>query len=352
MSRETKIGIFVFLVLITMTWGYTFLKGRNLLTTANELYTTYDDVTDLTVSSPVLVNGFKIGSVTKIKLNPDDVKKMDVYYLIDKKFKVPKNATASLKSMGFVGGKGIFLEFEKECQGADCAETGDRITGKSLGLLGSMVGDAELSEYGTELSTTVRNIVSNIGKEGEIGPLNETIRQLEVIAKNIADISASTKNLIGVSSNDISATMRHLNTLSGALAGSNEKIEGIFSNLNKITKDMSDSDLSKTISETNETLSASKEAITELKTTLSNASETMQELSKFLKMADNENGSIAKLMKDKGLYDNLEASTRNLSLLLQDLRLNPKRYAHFSLFGKKQSTYILPTEDPALLLEE
>jgi hypothetical protein len=106
MSREVKIGLLTFLVLVTMIWGYTFLKGRNLLSPANELFTTYEDVTDLNVSSPIMVNGYKIGTVTKIKLNPKDVKKMDVFYLIDSDYKIPKNASANLKSLGFVDGKG------------------------------------------------------------------------------------------------------------------------------------------------------------------------------------------------------------------------------------------------------
>ena len=114
MSREIKIGILTFIVLVTMIWGYTFLKGRNLLTASNELFSTYEDVTDLNVSSPVLVNGYKIGTVTKIKLNKTDVKKMDVFYLIDSQYKIPKNAQANLKSLGFVSGKGIFLDFDKE----------------------------------------------------------------------------------------------------------------------------------------------------------------------------------------------------------------------------------------------
>ena len=139
MSREIKIGILTFIVLVTMIWGYTFLKGRNLLTASNELFSTYDDVTDLNVSSPVLVNGFKIGTVTKIKINKTDVKKMDVFYLIDSEYKIPKNAIANLKSLGFVSGRGIFLDFDKECSGADCALNGDELKGGSIGLLGSML---------------------------------------------------------------------------------------------------------------------------------------------------------------------------------------------------------------------
>ena len=121
----------------------------------------------------------------------------------------------------------------------------------------------------------------------------------------------------------------------------------MLNNLDKITGDLAKSDLTTTISKTNETLDASKIAITELKTTLNTANTAMKDLSEVLNKVEKGEGSMAKLMNDKKLYDNIEASTKNLNLLLQDLRLNPKRYAHFSLFGKKQKEFTLPEDDPA-----
>lgn len=347
MSREIKIGILTFLVLVTMIWGYTFLKGRNLLSPANELFTTYSDVTDLNVSSPVMVNGYKIGTVTKIRLNPNDVKKMDVYYLIDNSYKIPKNAVAKLKSLGFVAGKGIFLSFDKECTGSDCATKGDELTGESIGLLDAMLGESDITEYSTELTKSAKAIIGSIGKEGEPGAINETVRQLEIIAKNIAAITGTTNQLLATSSANLNRTVENMASVTSSLAKSNQKIEGLLANLDKITGDIAKSNLSNTIGKTNETLDASKVAIAELKTTLEGASTTMKDLSVVLQKVNQGDGTMAKLMNDKNLYTNLEATTKNLNLLLQDLRLNPKRYAHFSVFGKKQKEFTLPENDPA-----
>ena len=347
MSREIKIGILTFLVLVTMIWGYTFLKGRNLLTTSNELFTTYSDVTDLNVSSPVLVNGYKIGTVTKISLNKADVKKMDVFYLIDSDYKIPKNAVASMKSLGFVDGKGIFLEFDKECSGADCALDGDEIKGISVGLLGSMIGTNEISEYSSELTKSVKAIIADIGKEGQPGSINNTVRQMEIISKNLADLTASTNLLITKSSANLYKTVENMASISGNIANNNKKIEGMLTNLDKITADISKANIGTTMTKTNEVLDASKSTIAELKTTLVTTNNTMKDLSDVLAKVQKGEGSLAKLMNDKKLYDNLEASTKNLNLLMQDLRLNPKRYAHFSVFGKKQKEYTLPEQDPA-----
>ena len=352
MSRELKIGILTFLVLVTMIWGYTFLKGRNLLTAANELHTTYADIEGLNVSSPVLVNGYKIGTVTKITLNDKDVKLMDVFYLIDSDYKIPKAAIAYLKSLGVVDGKGIFLDFEKACSGSDCAQNGDTLRGGSIGLLEGMLGDSDVSAYSSELTKSLRSVISNIGNEGEPGALNASVRQLEQITKNINALTASTNTLVTSSSAGIKKTADNMATITRSLAKSNQKIEGLLSNLDKITNDLAKSNLNNTVVKTNETLDASKVAITELKSTLQSASNTMTDLSQILKKMDSGDGSLAKLMNDKKLYQNIESTTKNLDLLLQDLRLNPKRYAHFSVFGKKQKEYTLPQNDPAVILEK
>lgn len=347
MSREIKIGILTLIVLVSMIWGYTFLKGRNLLSPATELFTTYSDVTDLTVSSPVMVNGFKVGTVTKIKLNPSDVKKMDVFYLIDNEYNIPKDAVANLKSLGFVSGKGIFLEFEEPCTGSSCAKSGDEIKGKVVGLLGAMFGEDEMSNYSSELTASVRSIIANIGSKDEPGALNETIRQLEVISKNLAAISISTNKLMQQSSENIEKTIANIAVVTNGLANSNQKLEGIISNVNKVSGDLASSNLGNTVEQANATLSSSKVAIDELKSTLTSTTNTLKDLSAVLSKLDKGDGSMAKLMNDKQLYNNLEAASKNLSLLLQDLRLNPKRYAHFSIFGKKQEVYMMPDEDPA-----
>ncbi len=347
MSREFKIGLLTFLVLISMIWGYTFLKGRNLLTRAVELYSTYPDVTDLNVSSPVLVNGYKVGTVTKIKLNSQDVKKMDVFYLIDGNYKIPKNAVAVLKSLGFVSGKGIFLQFEKECNGSDCAVKGDKLEGTNVGLLGAMLGEIEVSEYSTEFTESLRAVIANIGGPNEPGSLNETVRQLEIITKNVANLTKHTDEVILASANNLNATLSNVNILSNTLAKSSKNIENMLVQMDKFTANLSKSDIQGTVSNLNETLTDTKSTFTEFKTTLNSANKSLDALSLTLGNMNSGDGTMAKLMNDKKLYDNLDLTTKNLSLLLQDLRLNPKRYAHFSVFGKRQKEYELPDSDPA-----
>lgn len=347
MSKEVKIGVFTFIVLLTMIWGYTFLKGRNLLSPATILYTTYDDVTDLTVSSPVTANGYKIGTVTKILLNPNDVKKMDVYFLIDGDFKIPKNAVAVQKSLGVVAGKGISISFDKACTGPDCAKNGDKLIGRKLGFFDALVGEEELSEYGKEISLAANQIMKNLGAEGQEGSLHEIIRNLEKITEGLNRLTNSTSRMIDNSGKDLERTLNGLADITTNIAKNNKKIDGIISNLDKLSADLSNANLAATAGEAKELFSSSKIAVDELKSTMISTKSTINEMKSVITKMDSGDGSMAKLINDKKLYENLSSTSGNLNLLLQDLRLNPKRYAHFSLFGKKNAQYTSPEEDPA-----
>lgn len=348
MSKEAKIGILTFLVLVASVWGYTFLKGKNLFSSSNTYFTVFDDVTDLSVSSPVMINGYKVGTVTKISLDLNDVKKMKVIYEVEgDEFGIPKDAVVVMKSLGFVSGRGLFLEFDKVCSGADCAENNSELQGKVVGLLGSMLGEGDIDKYSSELTMSVKSIIASLGKEGEQGSINETVRNIELITKNLASLSAATGKMIDNTSQNLNTTMANMAKITDGIAKSNKNIEHLLVNLDKITSDLAKANLDQSVVKINNTMDAATESIGELKTTLNSSTKTLNDLSQLIKKMDSGDGSMAKLMNDKQLYNNLEATTKQMELLMQDLRLNPKRYAHFSVFGKKQKEFTLPEEDPA-----
>lgn len=352
MSREIKIGILTFIVLVTFVWGYTYIKGTNLLSKSTTVFTTFPDVTDLNVSSPVLVNGFKIGTVTKIALNKNNVRLMDVFYKIDGDYKIPVHAIAVMKSLGLVSGKGLFLEFDKECTGPDCIKNGGELKGRTLGMLGSMLGEDEVEKYSSELTLAVKSIIEDIGKEGEVGAVNEIFRQMEAISKNLTSITASTNNLMSQSSGNLAGTIQNLATITDGIAKNNKKIENFLANLDKMSSDLAGAELGATVQKTNATLDETKTAITELKQTLTTSNNTMKELGDLVQKIEKGEGTVGMLMNDKKLYENLNATSKNMALLLQDLRLNPKRYVNVSVFGGKQKVYTLPENDPARNLEQ
>ncbi|MEZ4910792.1 MAG: MlaD family protein [Saprospiraceae bacterium] len=346
MTRELKIGLLTVLSLVVAIWGYTFLKGKNLLSSDTQIKTTFGDVTGLEVSSPVLVNGYKIGSVTSIKMNHENVKLMDVFFLVNNDFKIPKNAIVNLKSTGIIDGKGLFISFDKPCSGADCVESGDVLEGRVVGFIEGMIGDKEIEEYSSDLTKSAKELFKTLGKEGEEGAIHATVRNIEHTSLNANKLTEQVNTILLQNSTDLRKIMGNMNSLTSALAKSNQNIESMIANLNKVTTDLAQSNLKETVEKTNATLGGSKIAVDELTKTLTNANTTLNELNQVLAKASSGNGTIAKLLNDKNLYTNIELTTRNLNFLLQDLRLNPKRYAHFSLFGKKQKEFTTPENDP------
>lgn len=347
MTKETKIGLLSVLVIAIMIWGFMFLKGRNLLSKSKTFHTIYEDVTDLNISSPVMINGFKIGSITDIKPDPGNVKQMIVTYIVEGDYKIPSDAMAVMFSIGVMGGKAISIEYEKVCDGNNCAQDNAQLKGKVRGLLDSMLGGEDIDKYSSELTMSARSIIANIGKEGEPGPINETIRQLEIISKNLAALSYSGNKLIEANAKSIEVTLDNVAKVSQALANNQQNIDKIIKNLDAFTAGLGKSEIDKTVTKVNATMDSAVLTIDELKTTLSQTSKTLNNLQVILGDVKNGNGTVSKLIYDPQLYTNLNTTSRELSLLLQDLRLNPKRYAHFSVFGKKQEEYTVPEDDPA-----
>lgn len=333
-------------------WGYKYLKGQNILSKSYTFKTVYSDVSQLSISSPVLLNGLNIGSVTSIKINEQDLSQMIVTFDIEKDYKIPKGALALQVSDGIINGKAISISYKELCSGSNCAKSGDVLEGKVVGLIGSMIGEDEVNSYIKTVSTELDGVISGLGSEEKEGAINEIILELNKSIKNIESITTTTDALLKNSYKNLSQTMENMNTITSNLAQNNAQITGMLTNLNQISTDIKKADVGKTVTTTNETLSETKAAISQLQTTLKKTDDAMLSLKGIMSDVEQGNGSLGKLVKDEQLYSNLEETSRNLSLLLQDLRLNPKRYVNVSIFGKKNKEYVLPENDPATPIEK
>jgi phospholipid/cholesterol/gamma-HCH transport system substrate-binding protein len=342
MTREIKIGILTFITILGMVWGYTFIKGSNMFSRSLEFYTIFSDVTGLEVSSPVSVNGYKIGLVKSITLNPDNVNEMIVRFAIQGKMSVPKSTKVLLKSEGVVGGKFLDLLIIEQCKGQDCAQSGAFLPGFVVGLLGSMFSADDISGYTTELGLTIKDLISSVGAEGQDGTIHETFRQIQTTTEYMAKATKQLNHLMLTSSEGINTTIRNMIILTSNLVRNNKQIDNIFSNLEKTTDDLSKIDLASTVSRADT-------ALISLTDVLENGEKAMQELNKLINTINNGDGSVAKLLQDEELYNNLNFASKNMALLLQDLRLNPKRYVNVSLIGRSGKDYTYPEADPAFV---
>lgn len=333
------------ITLLIAIFGYKYLKGSNLLQQSNIYYIRFQDVGQMEASAPVLTRGFKVGSVTKIMLDPESVDWVLVTIEVNKDIMLPKNVKAVLASQGLMGGKSILLQFDSVCK-EDCLPEKSYIPGEIAGVLASMFSKDEVNEhtqsFGKELNTLL-----DTSKANENIQLASTIKNTHIILENLAQSSLRLNALLANSSKDISTTMANLEILSSSLARNSEALGNSIKHLDQISTSIAKADPGKLIQDADQTMIESKKTLQELSSTMKESRVAVDRLNGILSRINSGKGSLGQLINDPSLYKNLNSSSRNLNLLLQDLRLNPKRYIHVSVFGGNNQRYEAPESDPA-----
>lgn len=351
MVREIKIGILFIVVFAACLWGYKYIEGKNLLEDRKTIYAVYENVDQLTKAAPVKINGYQVGTVINISLNPDDVKSILVTMDVDGKIKYPKNAVASIKSAGVVSGKEIEISFDNLCTGSDCLGSGDYIKGQTLGLVESMIGTDDLGTYTNDIKNVVIGALdtlnSSLSMEKDGAPINETFQNIQKSMENVSNATASLERLLRNSQSSMTQTFQNLASLTNTLASSQGEIKTLITDLSSITAQLKNANMGETIGLTNQTLTSANDMIGGLSTTLSGVDSSFIMLNNMVEKLNSGDGMVSKLMNDPEMYNNLNDASKNMSLLLQDLRLNPKRYVRLSVFGRKGNVYTYPDEDPA-----
>ena len=353
MSREAIIGLLSIVTLVGMIWGYKFVKGEVMLSRSYTFTTVFEDVSQLAVSSPVLVNGLKVGAITDITVNPSNTKEMFVEYNVNGEFNLPKSTKAIMISDGLVGGKSLSLEYESLCSGSNCAEDGQQLEGESRGLIGSMLGGEDLGKYVTQITDGVSKSLNSMGEGDPNSPINKTINNLQMTMENMAKLTASMDEMVRRSSTNLQKTMANMESVTANLAQNNAQINGILSNLNTVSSDLKNANLGATVANMGTAVEGANNVMNSLNTTAKSAEVSVKQLNEVIAKMNSGDGTLSRLLNDKELYTNLEMTSKNMSLLLQDLRLNPSRYVKVSVFGgKNKDEYVKPENDPAFKKKE
>lgn len=340
-SKELKLGVIAIGTILMMVWGYNYLKGQKLFATSMTLCSTYEDVYQLAVSSPVYINGLKVGSVSTIDVNPDNVREMTVCYYIEGEYGIPTDARAVMISEGVVGGKALAIRYDHMCDG-DCVKSGGRLKDGVEGLLESMIPKSEISEYVEAFSSAVSESFS-----GDSTATNAMVQDLSTTMSNLAAITRNLDVLLQRSSNHLSKTMRNVDQITTTVAQNDAKIASIIGNLEAVSQELKATKVSDISTTANKALTSADETIKSFQATAEKSNEAIDNLTALLTEIQSGEGSMAQLINNPELYTNLEETSANLALLLQDLRLNPKRYVNVSVFGKKNKAYVKPKDDPA-----
>ncbi len=323
-SKEFKIGLVVVCAIAAFIWGINFLKGSNIFSHKYYLYAVYPKIDNLIPANPLLINGFKIGQVNEISLIQKGGKtQVLVKFLLTEDVQIPKNSIAKAISSDLLGTKAVEVIYSNETA---MVESGDTliaaseegfkesldkriapIQAKAENLISSM--DSVMTVVSLILNTKTRD---NLEKSFE--SVRKAILTLEQTAYKLDD-------LVGSEKVKISSVLSNLNQITSNLSKNGQKIDQIINNVSSMTDSL---------------------AKAQLKEAIANADKSMKELNVMLAKINEGQGTAGKLLKNDSLYNNLNKSSEDLDKLLKDLRLNPERYIHFSVFGRKSRKPVNP----------
>ena len=345
-SNEAKIGILATLTIIAAIWGYKFLKGENMINRSLILYADYMDAQQINKSSPVYFRGVQIGTVKEILFKPDNGTKATLAFNIQQNPGVPKNAVAVLFSNGILSGIAVNLMFDKACNGDDCAQNGDYIRGKTMGAIESMIGPPEaLDPYIGKMTKGVSTIFDTIGyalkqPDNEVG---KSLRDIQATLISLRATTAVLNKMMAASAGALEGTMKNVQGITSNLNANNDKINQMLTNLNEVTGKANTIDFGKI----NQTTEGVGQSVEELKKTLAETTKSLNELTTTFKNVNNGSGTIGQFATNDSVYRNLNNTLIQTKSLMQDLRLNPKRYINLNPF-RKYKNYVVPSQDPLL----
>jgi phospholipid/cholesterol/gamma-HCH transport system substrate-binding protein len=303
-SKEFKVGLLAVTCFVLVYYGFHFLKGVDFFSPAHQYIVVYDKVDGLVESNPVQINGLKVGKVREIRLAPEIGHKLAVTIDIDRSIDLNDKTVAYLSSAGVLGPKCIVLEVNQ----------GTRILKKDDSLQAGKIDDmmTMVQKKATPMLDSLDKVMGNINSlMAEYTGMSTEIRK---ILANTQSLTASFNGIAADNRQSIKTTMDNAAKISTSLAESQKKIEPLMSKMNTFA----------------DSLNALR-----LAATVNKANGLMTELNKTMTAINSQKGSAGKLIYNDSLYTTLNKSLLSLDSLLVDFRKSPKRYVHFSLFGRK-----------------
>jgi phospholipid/cholesterol/gamma-HCH transport system substrate-binding protein len=308
-SNEVKVGATALLTILVFIWLYNFLKGKDFLTNSAIYYCVYDKVGGLAESSPVEVNGYKVGVVQSIDFLDARSGRLLAVFSVNKNFKLPKNTVAEIVPVSLLGGMKVQFVYGN---GPGTYTERDTIPGRlAVSLMDKL--DTELLPVKDKISNLISVVDSVISQVKDVmGP--DFKKDLRGIVSNLNSTTGNIDNIIGSNEAELMTIIKNLNKFSQMLSDNSGKMSETFTHIESITDTLQAADI--------------YTSVTNLKTSLEKTALLMDNL-------NNGRGTAGQLLTNDTLYANLTSSLESLNLLLQDMKTNPKRYVHFSLFGRK-----------------
>ncbi|TKB97541.1 MlaD family protein [Pedobacter cryophilus] len=310
-SNETKVGILAAFAIAIFIIGYNFLKGNDIFVSENEFYAKYDKVEGLAISKPVLVNGYQIGRVSALTLQPNG--QIIAQFKINPKYSIPKNTIARLESTDLLGSKAVIFDLGNSLQYALDGDTlNANVQMNLMEQVEPVQKKAQMIVSRLDSILTSVNLIMNPTFQKNVN------KSFESIAKTLETLESTSKKVdgaVGIQAVRIDNILSNAESISSNLKNNNEKINSILTNFNSLSDQM---------------------AKTNFKETMDNANKAVADLQASIAKINNGTGSLSLLLNDEKLYNNLNNAAENLDKLMVDFKANPKRYVSFSIIGGRK----------------
>ena len=302
-TREVKIAITAIIAVVLLFLLINFLKGINVFKSTNTYYVEFPDIAGLTVSNAVYANGYPVGIVRTINYDYSRTDRVIVGMELDKSMRVPAGTVAEL-STSLMGGVKMSLVLGPNP--LQMLSRGDTIRGGMHA--GAMDQVESLMPTITAMVPKLDSILANFNRLSADPALTKSLANTAELTGNLAKTSAQLNKMMA---DDIPSMMAKLNATS-------QNLQTLSGNLSKV--------------DVEKTMAGGDATITEMQQFSANLKAISTTINNQINSRDN---SMGLLMQDRALYDNLNQTIKSADSLLTDLKAHPKRYVHFSVFGKK-----------------
>jgi len=310
-SNETKVGALTAVSITLLILGFNFLKGKNVFKKKATMYVTFSKVEGLNIGDAIKINGLRVGAVEGLEEKDANLSEVVVSYHLTRSINIPLDSYGKIEATP-LGSTAIVISLGNAKQFLKDGDTLKGIDSKGL-----------MEDLKQTLAPTIENInktlasldttIQNIGKT-----FNDDSRQnIAIILKELAGTTDKLNALLEPGKGSIAQSLDNVNSFSGNLKKNNDSITAVINNLTKASRNISSLELAGTVQS--------------LESAIGN-------LNGLLSDIKNGKGSMGKLATDEQLYKNLNSTANSLNILLQDLRLHPKRYVQVSVFGKKDKS--------------
>jgi len=315
LTRELKVGLLTVITLTAFIWGFNFLKGKDIFNRQRTFYAVYDNVAGLMTANAVTINGLAVGQVSSMRFHPDRPGKVIVELSMSNSIRIPKNSIARIFSSDLLGTRGIQIVIGN---GTDDAVSGDTLISQVQTSLQDEVNDMvqpiiRKAENMMNSIDTVLTVVSDVFNRQTRDNLMNTIESLKNTMANLQSASQSADTLLTSQQTRLVRILSNVESISANLKQNNENLSRVLTNAANISDTLARANIANTMANLNKSVSG---------------------LSVIVQKIETGQGTLGQLVNNDKMYNELEASSRELKQLIEDMKLHPERYIHFSVFGK------------------